>query len=175
MHSSRALASILPNCSSRHLYQYSCQPAVYDCNLELKGHCWYFFQILGKVVPSTFHKQFRVCHGLEDKEKKWALKRRVRGLNMNFFFFFCLKVKIALHALAGRTDCRKEGQGDLSLTLYSCSEALFFSLVFPLVYPSLNFCCLLFLWFSSKWRYLQDRNIWESEIIFKKLHLYSWK
>ena len=93
MHSSRALAlaSILPNCSSRHLYQYSCQPAVYDCNLELKGHCWYFFQILGKVVPSTFHKQFRVCHGLEDKEKKWALKRRVRGLNMNFFFFFLSK------------------------------------------------------------------------------------
>ena len=67
------------------------------------------------------------------------------GLEYETFFFFCLKTNIALHALAGRTDCRKEGQGDLSLTLYSCSESLFFSLVFPLVYPSLNFFCLLFL------------------------------
>lgn len=79
------LLCTLPNCSSKSLYQYSCQLAVYNLNLEFEGHCKYLFLILGKVVPNTFYKQFRACPGPEDTENRWALKRGIRSLNITEF------------------------------------------------------------------------------------------
>lgn len=54
---------------------------------------------------SNFYEQFGVCLGLQDTEKRWALKRRVRGLNINKVS--CSKERISPQALLGSTACRK--------------------------------------------------------------------
>lgn len=106
------LLCTLPNCSSKNLYQYSCQLAVYNWTWNLEGianvFSWFWeewFQILS--INNS------VCPEPEDTEM--GTKEKDQKLECYSFFsqgedcFSCFSWE----------DCLHEGAGESLLTLYS--------------------------------------------------------
>lgn len=143
MHDSRALAMY----PAKLLFESLVSIFLPTSNIQFEPGIW---RALLMSFPdsgeSNFYKQFRVCLGLQDTEKRWALKRRVRGLNINKFS--CPKRELLFKLFQGALPTGRGRWLATNLVQLAAHKAS----IFFWCSPSLT--SLVSIWYLSKWWYL---------------------